>query len=148
MTMRDRTMNNNRKRIGFTLIELVVVILILGILAAMIVPRVIGRGDDAKVAAAKSDLSSLANLVDQFRLDTGRYPTTEEGLFALLDEPADVEGWRGPYPRKPDIPTDPWGFEYFYEYPGVTDDTFLLMSFGKDGEPDGEGPNTDLIESE
>ena len=148
MIMRDRTMNNNRKRIGFTLIELVVVILILGVLAAMIVPRVIGRADDAKVAAAKSDLSMLADMVDRFRLDTGRFPTSEEGLYALVEEPQDVDGWRGPYSRKREIPLDPWGFEYLYEYPGLSDDSFLLMSFGKDGAPEGDGPNEDLIASE
>ena len=148
MIMRDRTMNRNRKRIGFTLIELVVVILILGVLAAMIVPRIIGRGDDAKVAAAKGDLATLATLLDLYRNDTGEYPTTEDGLLALLDPPPDIEGWRGPYPGKSEIPLDPWGYEYIYEYPGMTDDSFVLLSLGKDGEIDGEGPNADLIQRE
>ena len=85
---------DRRRRIGFTLIELLVVILILAILAALIVPRVVGRTSDAKISKAKADISSLSGMIQQFRLDCGRYPTTEEGLQALRVPPADVQGWK------------------------------------------------------
>lgn len=138
--------STNRRLRGFTLIELLVVILILAILAALIVPRVVGRTDDAKRAKAATDISTLSGLLQQFRLDTGRYPTTEEGLTALRQAPADIQNWRGPYSTKA-IPADPWGYEYVYEYPGPTgDDSFLLMSFGGDGAEGGEGANEDIVE--
>ncbi|MBL8047251.1 MAG: type II secretion system major pseudopilin GspG [Chthonomonas sp.] len=137
----------NRRR-GFTLIELLVVILILAILAAMIVPRVVGRTDDAKRAKALSDLSALSSALSQFRLDVGRYPTTEEGLESLRSAPSDATGYRGPYTTK-SIPLDPWGFEYEYEYPGSAgDDSYLLMSFGQDGAEGGEGNASDIVEGE
>ena len=134
------------RRRGFTLIELIVVMLILAILAALIVPRVVGRGDDAKRAKAATDLSRAANLLQQFRLDTGRYPTMEEGLMALRTPPGDIQNWKGPYTEKA-IPPDPWGMEYIYEFPGPDgDDSFLLMSFGQDMAEGGEGNNADIIE--
>lgn len=133
-----------RNRRGFTLIELLVVILILAILAALVVPRVIGRTDDAKRAKAASDIAAMSQLLQQFRLDTSRYPTTEEGLDALRTAPADVDGWRGPYADKA-IPNDPWGFPYVYEYPGPDgDDSFVLESYGSDGQPGGEGNAADI----
>lgn len=134
------------KRRAFTLIELLVVILILAILAALIVPRVVGRTSDAKRAKAASDISTLSSLLQQFRVDTDRFPTTEEGLSALRTAPADVRNWRGPYTTKP-IPADPWGNEYVYEYPGPGgEDTFVLASFGSDGAPGGEGEAEDITE--
>lgn len=135
-------------RRGFTLIELLVVILILAILAALIVPRVIGRQDDAKVAAAKSDLATLSSQLNNFRLDCDRFPTTEEGLQALRVQPNDTPGWKGPYLPK-DVPPDPWHNEYHYEYPGPSGrDSFLLESYGADGQAGGDGPNADIIEGE
>lgn len=141
--------NSNRKnRRGFTLIELLVVILILAILAAMIVPRVVGRTDDAKRAKALSDLSALSSALSQFRLDVGRYPTTEEGLESLRSAPADASGYRGPYTTK-SIPLDPWGFDYVYEFPGSDgDDSYILASYGSDGAEGGEGNALDIIEGE
>jgi general secretion pathway protein G len=137
-----------RKRRGFTLIELLVVILILAILAALIVPRVIGRTSDAKRAKAASDISTLSGLLQTFRLDTDRFPTTEEGLQALRTQPSDVQNWKGPYTTKA-IPTDPWGNPYQYEYPGPGgDDTFVLRSLGADGAPGGEGDAMDITEGE
>lgn len=136
----------NRLRKGFTLIELLVVILILAILAAMIVPRVIGRTDDAKRSKALTDIRNLSNALEQFRLDCERYPSTEEGLEALRQQPSDVTGWRGPY-IKSAIPLDPWGNEYIYEYPGPGgDDTFVIISFGSDGQEGGEGAAADISE--
>jgi general secretion pathway protein G len=135
------------RRRGFTLIELLVVILILAVLAAMIVPRLVTRGDEAKVSAAKADLAQIRNLLETFRLDTGRYPTTEEGIQALREAPADIEGWKGPYTQK-SIGFDPWKNEYVYEYPGPDgEDSYYLYSLGADGAEGGEGFNEDIIES-
>jgi len=132
---------------GFTLIELLVVILILAVLAAMIVPKLVGRAEDAKVSAARSSLSALGRMLETFRLDNGRYPTTEEGLQALREAPSDAANWKGPYTTKP-IEDDPWGMPYQYEFPGAEgDDSYLLYSFGKDGVEGGEGHAADLIES-
>lgn len=134
------------KRRGFTLIELIVVMLIIAILAALVVPRVIGRTGDAKRSKALSDIASFSNLLQQFHADTGRFPTTEEGLNALYVQPADIQNWKGPYTTKP-VPPDPWGFDYIYEYPGSGGDlTYVLASLGADGQEGGEGENTDIME--
>lgn len=142
MKWNNRMQQNGRKR-GFTLIELLVVILILAILAAMIVPRYFTRVDEAKRSRALSDIQNVSKLLQVFRTDTGRYPTTEEGLEALRTQPADVTDWRGPYTVNP-IPNDPWGSPYNYEFLG--DDTFALYSFGADGVEGGEGNDADIIE--
>lgn len=136
----------NMRKKGFTLIELLVVILILAILAALIVPRVVGRTGEAKRAKAQSDIATLSGLLQQFRLDTDRFPTTEEGLQALRVPPADVRGWKGPYTTK-EIPNDPWQNPYDYEYPGASgQDSFVLRSYGADGAPGGEGDAEDIEE--
>lgn len=136
----------NSKR-GFTLIELLVVILIIAVLAAMIVPRLIGRAGDAKKTAARGDLSTIRSMLETFRIDCGRYPTTDEGLSALREAPADVDNWKGPYTQKA-IPPDPWGNEYIYEHPGSGgDDSYFLLSYGKDNAEGGEDENEDIIES-
>lgn len=130
---------------AFTLIELLVVILILAVLAAMIVPRLISRTGDANIAKARTDLSTLGKLIETYRLDTGYYPTTEEGLEALRS--SDAPGWKGPYTQKP-ISIDPWGNEYIYEWPGPDgDESYYLYSLGKDNQEGGEGENQDIIES-
>jgi general secretion pathway protein G len=137
-----KKVTTNRR--GFTLIELMVVILIIAILAALVVPKVIGRTDDAKVGAAKSDISALSTAIDTFRLDCGRYPTTEEGIQVLSVPPSDVQGWKGPYLRKA-ITNDPWGNPYIYEYPGsLGNESFTLKSYGGDGVPGGDGNNADI----
>lgn len=128
--------------------ELLVVILILAILAAMIVPRVFGRSGDAKRAKAASDIAQLSSQLQAFRVDTDRFPSTEEGLDALRTPPSDIRNWRGPYVTKA-IPTDPWGNAYFYEYPGAGgEDTFVLKSYGSDGAPGGENEAEDIVEGE
>lgn len=143
--MMKRKRKKNVVKRGFTLIELLVVIVILSVLAALIVPKLIRRGEDAKVTAAEADLSTLSALLETFRLDMGRYPDTEEGIFVLREPPSDDENWKGPYTRK-DIPLDPWKNEYVYEYYDE-EDAFLLMSFGKDGVDGGEGLDADIYES-
>jgi general secretion pathway protein G len=132
-------MKNKTLRKGFTLIELMVVILILAILAALIVPRVIGHSGDAKRAKAASDIAEIKNGLDRFRLQCDRYPTTEEGLQALMSG-QDIQGWRGPYLSK--MVNDPWQGEYVYEDLG--NDTYSVMSYGADGQPGGEGEAEDV----
>jgi general secretion pathway protein G len=140
-------LNRGQKKKGFTLIELLVVILIIAVLAAMIVPRLVTRGGDAKKSAARGNLATIRGLLESFRIDTGRYPTSDEGLNALRERPADVDKWEGPYTQRP-IPLDPWGFEYTYEHPGPEgEDSYYLYSLGKDGVEGGEGENEDIIES-
>lgn len=144
-TMKTRRKLGHNK--AFTLIELLVVILILAVLAAMIVPRIIQRTGQAKSAAAKSDLSTLGRLLETFRLDVGRYPSTEEGLDALRNAPSEAANWQGPYTNKP-VPNDPWTNPYFYEYPGADgDESYILLSYGSDGIEGGEGEALDIIES-
>lgn len=127
-------MNRSLKR-GFTLIELMVVILILAILAALVVPRVLGKVDEAKVSKAQADLATLSSALQDFRLHCDRYPTTEEGLAALRTAPSDLQGkWTGPYIDK-DISNDPWQHAYQYKYPSSSGakDTFDLSATEPDG---------------
>ncbi len=135
------------KRKAFTLIELMVVILILGILAAMIVPKVVGRAADAKVAKTKSDIATLHGELEKFRLDSDRYPTTQEGLQALVTAPANSKNWKGPYTDK--LSNDGWNNPYVYEYPGPGGkDSFSLMSYGSDGAPGGDGDAADIVDGQ
>jgi general secretion pathway protein G len=132
-----------RRQRAFTLIELLVVILILAILAALIVPRVVGRTSDAKRAKAASDIATLSSLLQQYRIDNDKFPSTEEGLQALRVQPSDAPNWKGPYTSK-DIPTDPWGNEYIFEAPGPNGEDFLIESYGSDGAPGGDGEASDI----
>ncbi len=135
-----------KRRAGFTLLELLVVVIILGLLAALVGPRLIGRVGRAKTEIAKSQIALLEAALDQYRLDMGRYPSTEEGLEALITPPADEEqkkNWRGPYLKKKKIPLDPWGRPYQYRFPGEHGD-YDLWSYGADGQPGGEGENADI----
>jgi general secretion pathway protein G len=135
--------NNNRSRRAFTLIEMLVVILILAILASLIIPRLISRTDDAKIAKAKSDIATLSSCLQAYRLDNDKYPTTEEGLVALRSAPSDAPHWKGPYIDK-DIPNDPWGNPYVYQSPGPSGQDYLITSYGSDGQPGGEGNAADI----
>jgi general secretion pathway protein G len=132
---------------GFTLIEIMVVITILGILAALIVPRVVGRTDDARITAAKTDISGIMNALKMYRLDNGRYPTTEQGLRALIEKPAAEpvpNNWKqGGYLERRTVPSDPWGKEYQYLNPGLRGE-IDVFSYGRDGQPGGEGPDAEI----
>jgi general secretion pathway protein G len=130
-------------RDGFTLIELLVVIVIIGLLAALVGPRVFKRVGQSQTAAAKAQIELLGQALDQFRLDTGGYPTTSEGLNALLTDPG-IHTWDGPYLRKNIIPQDPWGEPYKYQSPG-TKSEYDLYTYGKDKSPGGEKDNADVV---
>ena len=131
-----------RSRRAFTLIEIMLVVIIIGVLAAMVVPSLAGRGEQARLSAARADIDgNLATALDLYELDCGRYPTTDAGMQALLARPA-VDGderWRGPYLKKKTLPLDPWGREYVYVAPGTHNaDTYDLSSVGPDGVPSGD----------
>ena len=128
---------------GFTLIELMVVMVIIGVLAALIVPNVLDRADDARVTAAKTDIANIVQQLKMYRLDNQRYPTAEQGLQALIAKPTTPPvpaNWR-PYLEK--LPNDPWGRPYQYLNPGVKGEVDV-MSFGADGQSGGEGKDADI----
>jgi general secretion pathway protein G len=128
---------------GFTLIELLVVLIILGLLSALVAPRFFGKIEKAKMKTAKAQIELLGAALDDFRLDNGRYPTTEEGLQALREKPGDLETWDGPYLPKP-VPMDPWGRPYHYQSPGEHGD-YDLFSYGKDNAEGGEKEDKDVV---
>jgi general secretion pathway protein G len=124
----------SRRAAGFTLVELLLVLVILGILAALALPKFTGRTEQARVTAAQTQIASFGTALDAFEVDTGAYPRGQDGLNQLLAVPADVTGWRGPY-LKSDIPLDPWGRPYLYEFPGrVNPSGYDLRSTGPDGQ--------------
>jgi len=128
---------------GFTLIELMVVLLIIGVLAALIVPNVLDRADDAKATAAKTDVSNLIQALKLYKLDNSRYPSAEQGLAALVSKPS-TEPVPSNWKKNLDLlPNDPWGKPYVYLNPGVKSE-IDVMSFGADGQPGGEGKNADI----
>ena len=129
----------NRK--GFTLIELLVVMVILAMLAAIVGPKLFGKVGKGKQSAAKTQIEMLGQALDSYRLDTGHYPNTSQGLNALETNPG-VEGWDGPYLKKK-LPEDPWKKPYQYQSPGTHGD-YDLFSYGADGAPGGEGENKDV----
>lgn len=128
---------------GFTLVELLVVIIILGLLASLVGPRLFGRVGQSKQATAKAQIELLGSALDQYRLDVGAYPTSGVGLSALVQNP-NVRNWNGPYLKKNAVPADPWGKAYQYKCcPGDRGD-YDLWSYGADGAPGGEGENADV----
>jgi general secretion pathway protein G len=131
---------------GFTLIEIMVVVVIIGLLAAVIVPQVVNKVDEARVTRAKADIASIESALTIFRLDNSKYPTTEQGLAALTTQPTDpsIRNWRpGGYLTKK-VGKDPWGNEYQYVYPGTHGGEYDLFSLGADNQPGGEGTSTDI----
>lgn len=127
---------------GFTLLELLVVIVIIGLLAAYVGPKYFAQLGKSEITIAKAQIESFEKALDSFRLDVGRYPTTEEGLGALTTQPAGVTTWNGPYLKK-QAPQDPWGHAYVYQSPGRKGE-FDILSLGKDGQPGGSAGNADI----
>lgn len=130
---------------GFTLIEIMVVVVILGILAALVVPKIMSRPDEARIIAAKQDIASISQALKLYRLDNGRYPTTEQGIAALVTKPTTEpipNNWKaGGYLER--LPKDPWGHPYQYLNPGVRGEVDIF-SFGADGQPGGTGNDADI----
>jgi general secretion pathway protein G len=136
-------MRNIRRQAGFTLIEIMVVMVIIGLLMALVGPNLIGRSEKAKSQAAAMQIERLGTVLDTFRLDTGRYPTTQEGLNVLVQRPMGLDRWDGPYMTKA-VPKDPWNRPYIYRSPGENGRPYDLYSLGADGAPGGEDNNRDV----
>jgi general secretion pathway protein G len=131
-----------RKMVGFTLLELLVVIVIIGLLAGYVAPRYFGQVGKSEVQVARAQLDSLDKALDQYRLDNRHYPSAEQGLDALVAKPANETAWAGPYLKKA-VPNDPWGRAYVYRVPGSKGE-FDLYSLGRDGKPGGTGEDADI----
>jgi len=145
MTWRcEMNQRRNRRRAGITLIEMLVVVTIIGLFAALVVPRMLRKSDTARVTAAHAQINSFMTALGSYKLDTGVFPSTEEGLQALRLPPANVTQWQGPYLPQ-EIPLDPWGHPYVYKYPGEHGDEPDVICYGADGQPGGDGINADVV---
>ena len=132
------TLQSHLRRAGFTLVEMLLVLVILAVLAAIVIPKFSGRTQQAKVTAAQSQISSIETALDAFEVDNGFYPTGSGGLAALVDQPANAPSWKGPYLKK-GVPLDPWGNAYIYTCPGKNNpSSYDLMSMGPDGRSGGD----------
>jgi general secretion pathway protein G len=128
---------------GFTLLELLVVMVVIGLLSGLVAPRYFAQVGKSQIKVAKAQIDGLDKALDQFRIDVGRYPTSEEGLQALVAQPSGETKWAGPYLKK-GVPLDPWGRAYVYACPSSHGGDFDLLSYGKDGRPGGSGEDADI----
>ncbi|KJZ38475.1 MULTISPECIES: type II secretion system major pseudopilin GspG [Pseudomonas] len=140
--MNQRLCYARRTQSGFTLLELLVVLVVLGLLAGIVAPKYFAQLGRSEVKVAKAQIEGLSKALDLYRLEVGHYPSTEQGLQALVTAPADEPRWTGPYLQKK-LPQDPWGRNYSYRYPGENSE-YDLLSMGKDGQPGGEGENAEV----
>lgn len=139
----ERRQRRSRSQDGFTLMELLVVLAIIGLLAVLVAPRVIKYVGGAKLDTARVQVERLSGVLDLYRLEVGRYPSQDEGLAVLFDRPANAADWNGPYIRNRESLTDPWGNAYGYRYPGQHGE-FDIYSLGADGREGGDGENQDI----
>jgi len=138
-----------KTRKGFTMVELMAMLIIIGLLATLVVTKVAEQIDKARVVTTKANLKSLHNKVNEFKMDTSRYPTEEEGLMALIEQPSDVENYpSGGYLETTEIPKDAWGREFYYERFPESGKEFVIISWGSDGEEGGEGYDGDLYSTD
>ncbi len=128
---------------GFTLLELLIVMIIIGLLAALIGPKMIGRVGESRQTVAKQQIEGFSSALEMYKLDTTKYPTQEQGLEALVVMPQGLNNWKGPYLKKKFIPKDPWGNNYVYTYPGEHGD-YDILSYGADGNSGGDGEDKDI----
>jgi general secretion pathway protein G len=141
---KSRMRNRKRGQGGVTLIEMLVVVTIIGLFIALVGPSLFKNVDKTRVTAARNQIDNFMTALGSYKLDTGTFPTSEQGLKALREKPADLNQWAGPYMPK-DIPKDPWDHEYVYKYPGEHGDEPEITCLGADGQPGGEGMNADIV---
>jgi general secretion pathway protein G len=144
MRLAMRPVTRKRNRRGITLIEMLVVVTIIALFAALVAPRMLGQADKAKRTAARAQIQSFMTALGTYKLATGNYPVTELGLNALRVRPENAPQWDGPYLPQ-DAPLDPWANPYLYKYPGDHGDEPDIVSLGADGQPGGEGNNADIL---
>ena len=134
----------NRSEAGVTLIEMMVVVTIIALFAALVLPRMMGAADKGRVTKAHADINAYMTALGAYKLDTGVYPTTEQGLQALREKPETATNWQGPYLQK-EVSNDPWNHPYVYRYPGEHGDDPDIICYGADGQPGGDGYNADIV---
>src|SRR3954451_13361458 len=142
--MTEQQKRRRRNRAGVTLIEMLVVVTIIALFAALVAPKMLRRADAARVTAARAQINAFGTALGAYKLDTSTFPTTEQGLAALRIRPANMPLWNGPYLPQ-DVPLDPWSHPYQYRYPGEHGDEPDIMSYGADGQPGGEDINADIM---
>ena len=142
--MRNEKRKRAKSEAGVTLIEMLVVVTIIALFAAVVAPKMFGHADKARVTAARTQISNFGTALGAYKLDTSMFPTTEQGLQALRVKPSNVNQWQGPYFQQ-DVPLDPWSHAYIYKYPGEHGDEPDIISYGADGQPGGEGINADIL---
>ncbi|MCY4757294.1 type II secretion system major pseudopilin GspG [Pelomonas aquatica] len=143
MNMMSRTGSSTIWRRGFTLLELLVVVLIIGLLTAVVAPRFLGQISKSEITTARAQMDAFDKALQGFRLDVGHFPTTGQGLKALVVAPPEEPRWRGPY-MQGDVPLDPWGTAYQYRSPGTNGKDYDLVSWGRDRAPGGTGDDADI----
>lgn len=141
MTKRNNATRGSR---GFSLLELLVVLLLLGAFAGIFAPKIFGQAEKAKQKAAKLEIDQIGQALDLYKLEIGRYPTSQEGLAALMTAPSGVSNWNGPYLKRNAVPKDPWSNEYRYVSPGDQNRPYDIISLGSDGKEGGDGDGKDI----
>ncbi|OXC74359.1 type II secretion system major pseudopilin GspG [Caballeronia sordidicola] len=142
-TFRAPTASSTIRQRGFTLLELLVVIVIIGLLASYVGPKYFAQVGKSKTTVARSQIDAFSKALDAYRIDVGSLPSQEDGLAALVTRPSNAPAWNGPYLSK-DVPSDPWGHPYVFHIPGVKGD-YDITSYGKDGQPGGTGEDADVV---